>query len=1364
MRGDIKMSFKKMILVICISLLTVVSSFRLVLAADILLIQTALPWSSYADTNVLSSSGYTYDIVDMYQVPSTKLSDYQVVLVVNDQNQSFYNYYANNYSYFENYVINGGTLVFFACDHGWAGGDNYTNLPGNVVVGDRYNWTNLISNFKNPIVTQELTNNANRPLNNSDLNGTFTSHNYFVESTLPFGADVVFRTDDSDMFPTLAVYSLGKGKVIASGLTWEYTYDRYSGPANLYGFGRALPDVFKYAFTLARGYQPQGVNILNVYPEDNWVEDHRPITYKHPSDLVDIAVVVNNTSGKVQNNVKLAIEVPADVFDTSRYVEIYRRSSAEELAIKDYDSITTGVQKTINGNKWIISVSGLSIPTQQKWTDFVFRFRLTDTPASKILDNIAATVYVNDIASSSKSLKTYNNVPIKITTKGKIILTNRLAMYRKFAKNANNTLNGDGASKVNQLWETMNKIAGDKEGVIYYVDKYDQGVFDPNDNPTLTWLNDRNSLPYDNDPKTNKEEDQINKVSSLIRTMIMSFIDKSGGIGSGRYVAIVGDDSIIPSYRVWDPTKTVFDNKGSHNVTAVTQTDANNNYLLTDIIYNYDGKLRQEGQLKDIFVGRIVGKNPNDMAKFLMSSNHTKSNSSNVIKLENWKRDGELDSYEDNSTQYGYTVIRDIEGKSIDYMPTLCKTCNWWDLICKLTCESDDPARWSDFSKLFRGTASNVKQFDVFRGMTHGNKDGIYSSEKFYSPYFKNTDISGSSDEIATNFAKYYPFFIYDACLVGLTDGTGNTFINSWIPLNTRGMLASTAITYSFTTGDVSDFNDTFTREFFKSDAGHALDRAEKDASNCDVCSLTSFEMNLYGVPWAKITPPKKGNLALNVLANAQTMNMTQINAMPNGFVENIPLDASNFSVERTQDSFNLVLINGFKLLMQDSQTPVIPYKTLTVDLPLDAVVQDVKVTLGEQESLGQLNIPAYVPPTPVISQSAQSGSYVAAPTTIGIYPATQYNYRVVTHDNKIRVLIDLFPVSYNSATGETIIYKNLNIDIAYDTQTKGILEGVSLNKDIFAGGEAIEANISIQNTSPDYINYQVAIEVRDDLDNIIASANGSIGVNSNSSDSGLIDVPSPYAQGNYKVVVSLSDGQTEIGTYEQMINVLNVKIDYINAPSLIQPNSYGTFGVGINNPSAVPITALVDFYVYDGQHLVTKLPQLFAQNILPGQTNDIETQWYPSADLANGFYTVIAVVLVDGYTMSSESKAFTIINSIRVNGSGYFYPESPTYKATFSMDANGPAALNGWLKYNYAKTRMTFVSTAITSVSVAGNTATINGMGTVNGAAGYTFSATVTDGTPDKFGITIKKSDGTVYYSAGPGNASGGDLIISLL
>ena len=125
--------------------------------------------------------------------------------------------------------------------------------------------------------------------------------------------------------------------------------------------------------------------------------------------------------------------------------------------------------------------------------------------------------------------------------------------------------------------------------------------------------------------------------------------------------------------------------------------------------------------------------------------------------------------------------------------------------------------------------------------------------------------------------------------------------------------------------------------------------------------------------------------------------------------------------------------------------------------------------------------------------------------------------------------------------------------------------------------------------------------------------------------------------------------------------------------------------------------------------------------------------------------------------TASVEAKEKTI----RISGGAYFYPEAPTYRASFSMDVTGPSSPSGWLKYYYTRTRMNFVSTGITSASFSGNTATLSGAGTVNGVSSYTFTATVTTGTPDSFSIVIRKSDGSTYYSAGPKNISGGDLVI---
>jgi hypothetical protein len=72
----------------------------------------------------------------------------------------------------------------------------------------------------------------------------------------------------------------------------------------------------------------------------------------------------------------------------------------------------------------------------------------------------------------------------------------------------------------------------------------------------------------------------------------------------------------------------------------------------------------------------------------------------------------------------------------------------------------------------------------------------------------------------------------------------------------------------------------------------------------------------------------------------------------------------------------------------------------------------------------------------------------------------------------------------------------------------------------------------------------------------------------------------------------------------------------------------------------------------------------------------------------------------------------------------------------------------------------MNLLSTQIQSVEVSGKTATIKGVGTLNGAAGYRFVNVVTDGSPDVFGITIYRPDGTLFYSYSQ-NAIGGGLTI---
>ena len=125
---------------------------------------------------------------------------------------------------------------------------------------------------------------------------------------------------------------------------------------------------------------------------------------------------------------------------------------------------------------------------------------------------------------------------------------------------------------------------------------------------------------------------------------------------------------------------------------------------------------------------------------------------------------------------------------------------------------------------------------------------------------------------------------------------------------------------------------------------------------------------------------------------------------------------------------------------------------------------------------------------------------------------------------------------------------------------------------------------------------------------------------------------------------------------------------------------------------------------------------------------------------------------------------ACEVTTEINISGGAYNYPEYARYRATFSVDVTGPSLLSGSLQYYYTRTRMNFESTAITEVTVSENTVTIIGEGKIGSATGYTFTATATDGSPDQFGITINKPDGSLYYSANPADISGGDLILEQL
>jgi hypothetical protein len=198
----------------------------------VLLIQNTLPWDSNSNIQVLTSlinSGVIvgFDVCTVAEFGKLDLAKYSVISIANDQTTSTYDECAAIIGGLEFFVQGGGVVIFGACDRGWGGNGNLSiDLPCGVQRISTYKSNNYIADSNHPIITGEYS-DQNGMSTSSLIGGNYCSHTSFEPNSLPANSHTIIY--DEDQNPTLVEYPYGDGKVIASGLTWEYYYIR-SGP------------------------------------------------------------------------------------------------------------------------------------------------------------------------------------------------------------------------------------------------------------------------------------------------------------------------------------------------------------------------------------------------------------------------------------------------------------------------------------------------------------------------------------------------------------------------------------------------------------------------------------------------------------------------------------------------------------------------------------------------------------------------------------------------------------------------------------------------------------------------------------------------------------------------------------------------------------------------------------------------------------------------------------------------------------------------------------------------------------------------------------------------------------------------------
>ena len=195
--------------------------------ASILLIEDTLPWQGSDNVELLNAlvrDGYLvgWDAATVAELSMINLSDYSIVYIANDQTTATYDELARFNETLTAFVMSGGTVIYGACDEGWSAGHLTSPLPGGVMSDNYYSNHNYIVDAEHDVVTGVLTDGT--PLTNALLYGNYCSHTSFNKETLPDGTRVII--EDAHGNPTLVEYGLGAGTVIATGLTWEFYYNR----------------------------------------------------------------------------------------------------------------------------------------------------------------------------------------------------------------------------------------------------------------------------------------------------------------------------------------------------------------------------------------------------------------------------------------------------------------------------------------------------------------------------------------------------------------------------------------------------------------------------------------------------------------------------------------------------------------------------------------------------------------------------------------------------------------------------------------------------------------------------------------------------------------------------------------------------------------------------------------------------------------------------------------------------------------------------------------------------------------------------------------------------------------------------------
>jgi len=854
------------------------------------------------------------------------------------------------------------------------------------------------------------------------------------------------------------------------------------------------------------------------------------------------------------------ITVPGDLFGPPV-------SCTQRVRRWDYEEAPTEVDSLGGGRYgayvWLEDRGGVYV------RELVMRFEIPEDTLPQII-NIQAELQVPGYTVPEP----YREASLRlIEVPEALIITNRDLLYRLKGQDGNGV-------EVTRLLEYLYDIAqgppanANPPGVIYYVEDYAPSLSDWND-----FFVDYTS------------EESANAAATLVDNLIEDWVDDRSApenadpssLGGPIYLLIIGDDEIVPFYRVLDPAREEANyryNKASGRFFVIMEL-VRHGYIFTDAPYaDWIGHDWQIGGV-ELAVGRIVGLQARDMRLFLrngvmgprMTTGRAVIASSSIFDWDLADGPDALDALRDR---------RGLDVRNDDETPRTIDNDDWGldDLI-----------------------ATMRLGFSCFAFGGYGEHDSLRTPE--------GTCLQAGTlalHNLASSFTVHRPLLGIGASRVGfsLASDYDDSLIYDWVRYGASGIVASTGLTNG--NGEEGAayaeqlLNDFWLRLFPNDGRSLPVGQALRDAKRFYDAGggwnggeqKTVAEFTLFGVPWMTITGAGGAALPSSRTHGPSNITLTQ-GQDPTQIFPSI-MSAHTYTISRTvtadeyhirsvEGGFHFVEIDGMPQSMSD-EGPVLPYTDFSIPLPSGEVEFNLQATAQDPINLGLLNIPMLFPA--IYHQGATSGTYVQTPFYVGVYPRSPITWTLRPIEGYNLLDVSVVPVSYDAVTDQTILFSRVDFRGTFTLENPVAILEFEPEYSWYVPGQMINARATLANCTPTPLALTGECSLVTDLGEIVAYTGVEVPVLSPGEVYTLpISLPAPAEWGNYHLRLRLSDGDESVAAQEASLMVLGAAITSLSGPENARPGEDLNLQLTMVNYRNSPMSGTAQMIIRDADGLV---------------------------------------------------------------------------------------------------------------------------------------------------------------------------------